>query len=74
MAQKRKRNIAAHEPEQPVAGVAEAVQDSEMMLQVWEETRRRKAEALRMLQESGMTVLGAEAPRAKRGRRSSSPK
>jgi hypothetical protein len=70
MAPKIRRNIAAHEPEQPLAGLTESIQDSEMMLQVWAGTLRRKTEALRKLKEEGMTVLGADVSEPKRRRRS----
>lgn len=63
---RKRRDIAPHEPDQPLAGLAEAVRDSDAMLHVWEEKERRAAEALRQLQEAGMTVLGASPLRLKR--------
>ncbi|MBM3235143.1 hypothetical protein FJZ31_02470 [Candidatus Poribacteria bacterium] len=57
---KRKRpNITPHEPDQPIAGIAEAISDSDAMRRVWEEKEQRAAKALRQLQKTGMTAPGA---------------
>jgi len=55
----KRRNITPHEPDQPIAGIAEAISDSDAMRRAWEEKEQRAAKALRQLQEAGMTVLGA---------------
>lgn len=63
---RKRRNIVPHEPDQPIAGIAEAIRDSDAMLRVKEEKEQRAAKVLRQLQEAGMTVLGAPPPRSKR--------
>ncbi len=65
---RKKRHITPHEPDQPIAGIAEAVSDSNAMLRVWKEKEQRRAKALRKLREAGMTILGAPSPRPKRKR------
>jgi hypothetical protein len=37
------RNVSPHEPDEPIAGVEEAIRDSELMARVWEEKKRRRA-------------------------------
>jgi len=54
---RKKRNITPHGPDQPIAGIAEAISDSDAMRRVWEEKEQRVAKALRQLQKAGMTVL-----------------
>jgi hypothetical protein len=64
---RKRRNITPHEPDQPIAGIAEAISDSDAMRRVWEEKEQRAAKALRQLHEAGMTVLGV--PLRRKGRK-----
>jgi hypothetical protein len=66
----KKRDISPHEPDEPIAGIAEAIRDSDEMKRVWEQKQRRMEEAVQKLRQAGMTVLGAPVanPKRKRGK------
>ncbi len=54
----KRRKISPHEPDQPIAGIVEAIQDSNEMLRVWAEKKQRAS--TENLEQQGTNLAQAE--------------
>jgi len=66
----KRRKISPHEPDQPIAGIVEAIQDSDEMLRVW---AKKKPQIAEVLPQSRQSIAEAQVGTTVVERQKSSP-